>query len=57
MNLNILSSGGSSPRWSAVRTMPSPAAGTKINRPIKIAAVVLNPSFALPGPAFNVPIQ
>jgi len=33
--------------------MPSPAGGTKTNRPKIIAAVVRNPSFELPGPEDN----
>lgn len=32
-------------------TMPNPTGGTKSNRAKTIAAVVLKPSFELPGPA------
>ena len=35
---------------SANVTIPSPAGGTNTNRPTIIAAVVLKPSFELPGP-------
>uniref|UniRef100_A0A7C9F0L9 Uncharacterized protein n=1 Tax=Opuntia streptacantha TaxID=393608 RepID=A0A7C9F0L9_OPUST len=43
------------PNLSATVTMPSPAGGTKTNRPKIIAAVVRNPSFELPGPSMRLP--
>lgn len=50
-NLNILSPGGRKPSLSANITIPSPVGGTRTSRPNIIAAVVLRPSFELPGPA------
>jgi len=49
-NLNILSPSGRNPSLSAKVTIPSPAGGTKTNRPNIIATVVRNPSLELPTP-------
>lgn len=49
-NRNILSPRGRKPSLSARVTMPRPVGGTNTRRPKIIAAVVLSPSFELPGP-------
>lgn len=56
-NRNILSPAGRNPSLSASITMPRPVGGTNTKRPKIIAAVVLSPSFELPGPKHRIEIN